>query len=326
MMTQETLLALYRTLVLIRKVELKIEALYPQDEMHTPVHLSLGQEAVSAGVCAHLTAKDMIFSNHRSHAHYLAKGGRLDAMIAELYGRETGCSRGRGGSMHLIDTRVGHPGSSAIVAGGVPHAVGAALAAAMRGTDRVAVTFFGDAACEEGVVYESMNWAALRRLPVIFVCENNRYSVCSHLSARQPNPELVMRARAFDIPAEAVDGMDVRAVHEAAGRAVDAARRGAGPTFLECHVQRWRAHAGAGDPLAEQYRRPEDLDERNRRDPVGEFRDALLAEGAVAEEELAAVEREIEGRIEEAFRLAREAPFPRPEDLGAYLFVGGGRT
>jgi len=316
----DKLLAMYASLLKIRRVQLKIEEHYHENAMKTPVHLCLGQEAVSVGVCANLKTRDMIFSNHRSHGHYLAKGGDLKAMMAELYCKETGCAKGRGGSMHLIDKSVGHFGSSAIVGGGIPHAVGAAFAFKMRKEDLVAVTFFGDAASEQGVFYESMNWAALKKLPVIFVCENNHYSVCSHIDVRQANYDISMRARAFDIPSMRVDGMNLLEVCEKSQAAIEMARAGNGPYLLECVVQRWRAHAGAGDPQKEQYRKTEDMDESRRRDPLKDFTAYLLDHRAAGQDQLDVVDRQIDQEIEAAFRFARESPLPDPAGLEKYLY------
>jgi pyruvate dehydrogenase E1 component alpha subunit len=314
-------MAVYCLLTLIRRVELKVEELYPQDQMKTPIHSSLGQEAAAVGICIHLKKEDFIFSNHRSHAHYLAKFGNLPAMIAELYCKETGCSRGRGGSMHLIDFSVGHPGSSAIVGGSIPHAVGAALAFKLRREARVAVSFFGDAASEQGVFFESMNWAKLKRLPVIFVCENNSYSVCSHISARQPDDAIAKRARAFDIPAKAVDGMNIFAVYEAGKEAIEHARSGKGPYLLELKVQRWRAHAGAGDPGKEKYRIPDDLQPDWQRDPLKDYQDYLLGQHLAQSADLERINSAVDQEIAEAFRFAQASPLPRKEDLEKYLFA-----
>ena len=316
-----TLLDLYRAMARIRLVELNIESLYHLDEMKTPIHLALGQEAVAAGVCAHLDEHDFVFSNHRSHAHYLAKGGSLPAMIAELYCKETGCAKGRGGSMHLIDTSVGHLGSSAIVGGSISHAVGAALAFVMQNKNSVAVSFFGDAASEQGVFFESMSLASLKRLPVVFVCENNAYSVCSHISVRQPNPDVAMRARAFDIPSLKINGMDAVEVFLKAGEAVRYAREGRGPYLLECCVQRWRAHAGAGDPLKEKYRKPEDLKPDWTRDPLAELEDVLRSQRQVGEQTIREITETLNTEIESAFHYAQESPLPREEDLEKFLFM-----
>lgn len=317
----EKITEIYTKLLKIRKVQLKIESLYHDDEMKTPVHLSLGQEGASVGICVNLTREDYIFSNHRSHGHYLAKGGNLNAMMAELYCKETGCSKGRGGSMHLIDTSVGHLGSSAIVGGGIPHAVGAAFASKMLNQGRVAVSFFGDAASEEGVFYESMSLAALKKLPVIFVCENNSYSVCSHISARQANPDVFKRARAFDIPSERVDGMNVVEVYQRAKEIVAQVRSGSGPYVLECKVQRWRGHAGSGDPGAEKYRMPEDIKEENQRDPIVAFEEYLDRNQLLSQEERKVISAQLDEEIEQAFKYGQESPLPRVEDLEKYLFV-----
>lgn len=313
------LLVLFNMLSKVRKVGLKIEELYHEDEMKTPVHLSLGQEASAVGVCANLNKEDYVFSNHRSHAHYLAKGGDLRAMIAELYCKETGCARGRGGSMHLIDTKVGLLGSSAIVGGSIPHAVGAALASVIKKENKVAVSFFGDAASEEGVLQESMNFATLKKLPVIFVCENNYYSVCSPLSVRQADKDLFKRARAFDIPSLQIDGMNVLEVYEKSQKAIEYARSRKGPYFLESRVQRWRAHAGAGDPLKETYRKPEEWDETPR-DPVQKSKDYLISNNIVKVAQLDQMEKELDREIDEAFRYAQDAPLPDIKELEKYLF------
>ena len=205
----ETLRELYRMMVKIRRVELKIEELYPGDEMKTPVHLSLGQEAVAAGVCASLNENDSVLSNHRGHGHYLTKGGDLKAMIAELYCKQTGCTKGKGGSMHLIDTSVGLLGSSSIVGGCIPIATGVALGYVMQKEKRVSVAFFGDGAVDEGAFYESLNFAALKKLPVIFICENNFYAVGSHQRIRQLKDDIYRRAQCLSIPGYRVDGNNV---------------------------------------------------------------------------------------------------------------------
>jgi pyruvate dehydrogenase E1 component alpha subunit len=316
----ETLLSLYFQMLRIRKVELRIESLYHLDEMKTPIHLCIGQEAVAVGVCSVLRKDDLISSNHRGHGHYLAKGGNLQAMIAELCCRETGCSKGRGGSMHLIDTSVGHIGSSSIVGGCIPIGVGLGLAIKMQKQDRVSVTFFGDGAADRGVLYESVNFAALKRLPVIFVYENNQYSVCSHVSSRQAgeipfhvmSPELIQSFM--------VDGNSVLAVYEASREAVERARAGEGPSFIECKTYRVRGHAGSGPDTALGYRTAEEIATWEAQCPVTRFRDKLLADRAITEEGIRDMEQEIEAEIDEAFRLARESPLPRGEDLALYLF------
>lgn len=319
-LSRETLLSLYFQMLRIRKVELRIESLYHLDEMKTPIHLCIGQEAVAVGVCSVLRKDDLISSNHRGHGHYLAKGGNLHAMIAELYCRETGCSKGRGGSMHLIDTSVGHIGSSSIVGGCIPIGVGLGLAIKMQKQDRVSVTFFGDGAADRGVLCESVNFAALKRLPVIFVYENNQYSVCSHVSARQAGEILFHVMSPGLIQSFMVDGNSVLAVYEASRDAVERARAGEGPSFIECKTYRVRGHAGSGPDTALGYRTAEEIAAWEAQSPVTRFRDKLLADRAITEEGIRDMEQEIEAEIDEAFCLARESPLPKGEDLDLYLF------
>ncbi len=318
--SKEKILELYASLLKIRKTELEIEKHYHEDEMRTPVHLSLGQEAVAVGVCANLRREDNIFSNHRSHAHYLAKGGDLKAMMAELYCKRTGCAKGRGGSMHLIDISVGHLGCSAIVAGGIPHAVGAGFAYKRQGKGLVAVAFFGDAACEQGILYESMNLAKMMNLPVIFVCENNKYAVCSHISARQVDDNIYKRASAFDLPARRIDGMDVLEVYSQSREVIERARGGKGPFFLECLVQRWRAHSGAGDPLRQQYRKPEDREEANNRDSVEVLVNYILKNDIATSPQLEEIATAIDREIKQAFGYAQQSPLPQEDELDKYLY------
>jgi pyruvate dehydrogenase E1 component alpha subunit len=289
--------------------------------MKTPVHLCIGQEAVAAGVCANLERDDFITSNHRGHGHYLAKGGDLPAMIAELYCRATGCSKGRGGSMHLVDVSVGDPGSSSIVAGGIPIAVGLGLSIRMKKGKQVSVAFFGDGAADEGVLYESVNFAILKRLPVVFLYENNQFSVCSRVTARQGGPVLFHHAPAEMLPSRTVDGNDVLAVYEAAAEAVSRARAGEGPSFVECVTYRMRGHAGAGSDERLGYRTREEIACWEARDPVANFAKALRAEKLMSEAELAATEQEINAQVDEAFRFAQSSPLPERGDVQQFLFA-----
>lgn len=314
------LIKLYEIMLKIRLVELKIEELYPQDEMKTPIHLCLGQEAISAGVCANIKREDYVFSNHRGHGHYLAVGGDLDAMIAELYCKETGCSKGRGGSMHLIDTAVGFMGCSSIVAGSIPIATGAALSSVLRKDCKVSVVFFGDAASEEGVFYESMNFAMLKKLPLVYICENNFYSVFSHQTARQANCDIYKRPRAFDIPSYLVDGTDVVKVYKASGKAIDNARAGKGPSFLECRAYRWRAHAGADDPFKDKYRKADEWNRWMKKDPVVDFERKLIKNKILTLRQKEDIKNKIDTKIENAFRFAKDSVLPDRRGLGKYLF------
>jgi TPP-dependent pyruvate/acetoin dehydrogenase alpha subunit len=317
---RETLVALYHDMLRVQKVELHIESLYHLDEMKTPVHLCIGQEAVAVGVCANLNQDDYISSSHRSHGHYLAKGGDLKAMIAEFYCRETGCSKGHGGSMHLVDVSVGHIGSSSIVGGGIPIGVGLALAIQMRKQNRVSVVFFSDGAADEGVLYESVNFAILKRLPVLFIYENNQFSVCSHVSARQVG-EVIFHATPPDqMYTRMVDGNSVLKVYDAAQTAVNRARNGQGPSFIECKTYRIRGHAGAGSDAKLGYRTDEEIAAWEAKCPVSTLRDQLLSGRVISEQELAEMERKIDAEIEQAFRFAQESPLPKKEDLLLYLF------
>ncbi len=297
---------LHRRMLRIRRIEEAIADHYPKGEMKCPVHLSIGQEAVAVGVCAPLTTKDHVYSNHRCHSHYLAKEGDLPAMMAELFGRSTGCARGKGGSMHLVDFSVGMMGASALVAGTIPMAAGSALAFQRAGEPRVAVTFFGDGATEEGILYESLNFAALKKLPVLFVCENNGYATYSSVSARQAVTSSAERARGFGLPAFQIDGNDVLAVQAAASEAVARARAGEGPTYLECITYRLRDHVGPAWDHAVGYRTREEVEAWMARCPVekmGTSRDRDVWEAEIAEE------------IRDAFEYARSSPFPAREDL-----------
>jgi TPP-dependent pyruvate/acetoin dehydrogenase alpha subunit len=302
---------LYFDMLRIRRIEERIADLYPQQEMRCPVHLSIGQEAVSVGVSAALSRDDLVLGGHRSHGHYLAKGGDLRAMLAELYGKRAGCAGGHGGSMHLVDPAVGFLGATAIVASAIPIAVGTALASVMRGEPLVSVVFFGEGAVEEGVFLESLNFAALKGLPVLFVCENNLYSVYSPLEVRQPpGRDIIALARAIGVEGSKDDGNDVHAVHRLAAAAVDRARRGGGPTILELMTYRWREHCGPSYDNSLGYRSEAEFEEWKRRCPIARLGARLLAEGALTPPEIATMEERIRDEIEDAVRFAQESPFP----------------
>jgi len=319
-LSRKKLLSLYFDMLRIHKVQLRIESVYHLDEMKTPIHLCIGQEAVAVGVCSTLNKDDYISSNHRGHGHYLAKGGDLKSMIAELYCRETGCSKGRGGSMHLVDISVGHIGSSSIVGGGIPIATGLALAIQMKKQDRVSVVFFGDGATDEGVLYESVNFAILKRLPVIFIYENNQFSVCSRVSDRQAGDVIFHKTPTDHMYTKIVDGNSVLEVYEAAKNAVGRARSVQGPSFIECKTYRVRGHAGAGSDVNLGYRNAEEIAAWEAKCPVASFRNKLLCERMITEQEVAEMAREIDIEIDEAFRFAQESPLPKKENLLLYLF------
>ncbi len=295
---------LYYKLLLLRRVEERIIANYPNREMKSPPHLYMGHEAVAVGVSAALKKTDLVFPYYRSHGWYLAKGGDLNAMMAELYGRETGCSKGWGGSMHLIDLKAGVMGTSAIVAGTISHAAGAAFALHYQGKDSVCVVSFGDGAIEEGVFHETLNFAALRKLPVIFVCENNLYATNTHIRDRQAQPEIFKHAESYGMPGVRIDGNDVLAVYEEAARAVTRARKGEGPTLIECMTYRYLEHCGINEDFELGYRTQQEAKDWHARDPL------LKAKGFVDEKEILRMDAEIAKTIDAAFTHAKSSEFP----------------
>ena len=308
-------------MLLIRRLQERIEGLYLDDEMKTPVHLYIGQEAVAVGVCQALHREDYIQSNHRGHGHYLAKGGDLKRLVAELFCRSTGCSKGFGGSMHLVDVSVGHLGSSSIVGGGIPIGTGLGLAAQMQGDGRVSVVFFGDGAADEGVLYESVNFAMLKRLPVIYIMENNGWSVCSPVTARHPCDNVFLRGVPADLLFTArVDGNDVTAVYTAASAAVCRARTGAGPSLIECRTYRLPGHAGCKTQDMPGYRDEEEIRRWEDRSPIDRLITSLLESGRMTGTELDEMEANIVDRIDEAFEYARQSPWPADDDLDKYFF------
>ena len=310
----------------IRQVQLKLDCHYLEDEMKTPIHLCIGQEAVPVGVCAHLTREDYISSNHRGHGHYLAKGGDLKGLLAELFCRETGCSKGRGGSMHIVDTAVGHYGSSSIVGGGIPIATGMGLAIKMQGQNFVSVTFFGDGAADEGVFYESLNFAILKQLPVIFILENNHYSICSHVSTRQAGPIIFHKMPPELLWTCKIDGNDVLKVYNAARRAVTRARSGLGPSLIECETYRLWGHAGCASQDIQGYRSTEEVELWKDRCPIRTFKEQLLAQGSITPGEITEMEERFNQEITEAYEYARQSPLPVAEDLHLYLFCEEGHA
>ncbi len=316
----EIMLALYASMLRIRLFEERIVDLYPAQEMKCPVHLCIGQEAIAAGVALNLRKDDYLFSNHRGHGHYLAKGGAMRELMAEFYGRTTGCSRGKGGSMHIVDVEAGILGTSAIVGGGIPMGVGAALASVMRGDGRVSVVFFGDGGYDEGVFFESFNFAALKKLPVVLVCENNLYATNSHQSARQPLCRIADSARAFGAPGICVDGNDAAAVYRAAGEAVERARAGEGPTLIEARTYRWKGHVGPETDFEKGCRPEEELQEWIERCPVRNLRNTLMDNGLLTGEEEDRIRAEITEEIDDALRFALESPLPNVEELYSDLY------
>jgi pyruvate dehydrogenase E1 component alpha subunit len=311
----DTLVELYKIMLRIRLFEEKVVDLYPEQEMKCPVHLCIGQEAIAAGVALNLRKADYVFSNHRGHGHALAKGMGMKSMMAEFYGKATGCSRGKGGSMHLVDVDNGILGTSAIVGGGIPMAVGAALASKIRNDGRVTALFFGDGAAEEGVFHESMNFAALKRLPIVFVCENNDYATNSPQRARHASCEIVNASRAYAMPGACIDGNDAETVYVAAKEAIERARAGDGPTLIEAETYRWKGHVGPEADYTKGCRPEEELKEWMERCPVKLMNERLLREGVLTAPDLIALGAGIEEEIEEAVRFAKESPYPDKAEL-----------
>lgn len=304
---QDLSLTLYTEMLRIRRIEETIADRYKEQKMRCPVHLSIGQEAVAVGVCKAVLQSDYLVSNHRAHAHYLAKGGNLPRMIAEIYGKKTGCCLGRGGSMHLIDLSVGMYGSTPIVGGSIPVGVGIAFASQMKGEDRVTLIFHGEGATEEGVFAESLNFSSLKKLPVLFICENNLYSVYSPLEVRQSKErDRLAIARAHGIFAQKGDGNDVEEVYRMTREAVEHIRSGQGPAFLEFDTYRYREHCGPNFDNDIGYRTLEEASFWETQCPIQ--RQAVRL--SLKEEETLSLSQMIQNEIAEAFDFAEKSPFP----------------
>jgi pyruvate dehydrogenase E1 component alpha subunit len=304
---------MYRTMLRIRRFEERVKQLFRDARLRGSVHLYIGEEAVATGACAALRPDDYITSTHRGHGHCIAKGGRLDRMMAELYGRETGYCKGKGGSMHIADLDSGILGANGIVGAGIPIAVGAALGTRILGRDRVALAFFGDGGANQGAFHEGINFAAVQKLPVVFVCENNLYSQTTPNKYTIAGGSVARRAEAYGIPGERVDGQDVLAVYRSVKAAVDRARAGQGPTLIECMTYRFEGHF-LGDP--ETYRSREEVQEwREKRDPISLFAAKLLATGQFSQAELDQIDQEVLAEVEDAVRFAENSPLPRLEAL-----------
>jgi pyruvate dehydrogenase E1 component alpha subunit len=310
----------------IRMAEERIADLVEAGEIGCPCHLYIGQEAIAAGVAEALTERDYVWGGHRSHGHYLAKGGSLTGMMAEIFGRTTGCAQGRGGSMHLFAPEVGILGTVPLVAATIPLATGAALAAKLRKDGRVSVSFFGDGATEEGHFHESLNLAGLYRLPVVFVCENNFYASHMALHERRVSDNIVRTADAHGIAGVVLDGNDVLTVYDAATAAVTRARAGDGPTLIECRTYRWRGHVGPSWDMDVGVKRRNELPEWTTKDPVARAA-ALLAERGWSTERLEEVRTAVAAEVEAAVTAARSAPFPAVSELYTHVFrdEGAGR-
>ena len=315
---KETYLDLYRDLLLIRRTEEQLAKSYSAGLIHGACHTYVGEEAVATGVCAHLRPDDAVFSTHRGHGHALAKGVPPREVIAELYGRATGCSRGRGGSMHLFSPEVGMMGTSGIVGPTILQAVGAGYSFSLLKTDRVGVVFFGDGAVNNGAFHEGINLATIWKLPVLFVCENNMYATEVPFAYSSGNPNVGDRGPAYGLPSVIVDGNDVLAVFVAAGEAVRRARDGEGPTLIECKTYRTRAHSEGMRDAG--YRTQEEIDAWKARDPISTYRAHLLARDLAAEDDLQEIESDIQAIVEHAAEFAYNSPWPDPSTATDHIY------
>lgn len=312
------LLALYRQMLVIRLCEENLAKAHQQGLIHGACHTYVGQEAIATGVCAHLRTEDVVFSTHRGHGHALAKGVPPRQLIAELFGRATGCSQGRGGSMHLFAPEVGLMGTSGIVGPCILQAVGAGYSFKLLKTDRVGVAFFGDGATNNGAFHEGLNMASIWKLPVLFVCENNQFATEVPFQYASGNPSVATRGAAYGLPGVEVDGNDVQAVYQAAGEAVRRARAGNGPTLLECKTYRTRPHAeGMGDFT---YRTRAEVEEWKSRDPIQLWRQSLIAQGQATESELDAIDAEVKRLVEDARQFAEDSPWPDPATATRHVY------
>jgi acetoin:2,6-dichlorophenolindophenol oxidoreductase subunit alpha len=310
---------LYRTMRLIRAFEEKIDALRTSGALQGSAHLYVGQEAVASGVCARLNDDDYVASTHRGHGHAIAKGVDVARMMAELYGRATGTNKGKGGSMHIADTSVGMLGATGIVGAGTPIALGAALSAKTRKTQQVSVAFFGDGAMGQGPVYECLNMAAIWKLPMIFVCENNGYAESTSAEYALSTRDLAKRAAAFEIPASVVDGQDVFDVYAHMGEAVERARAGGGPSFLECKTYRYYGHFLGDDPL--RYRTPEEEAHYRARDCIQRYERAMADHSLLSDAELESIREDVNATIERAVQFAEQSPLPDPSELTTEVYA-----
>lgn len=325
--TSDKLLEFYRKMFLIRRSEEMIGEMVAAGEVICPAHLYIGQEASAVGVCSNLKDDDYVFSTHRAHGHFLAKGGSVKSLFAEVFGKSGGCSGGRGGSMHLVCPEKGILGTSSIVGGCLPIGVGAGMSAFMKQNDKVSVIFFGDAAMDEGVFFESLNFAALKKLPVVFVCENNYYGTHMQICRRLPcdNDErgpmkcscgiLSKRVEPFNVPTSLVDGYDVVAMFNTAGEAVRHARAGKGPYFIEAMTYRWRGHVGPKWDVDMGLRSEEEIESWVKRCPINKLKIFLLNKCDVTNKELEEIEECVMNEVGEAVKHARECPYPAPSTL-----------
>ncbi|HWR44172.1 thiamine pyrophosphate-dependent dehydrogenase E1 component subunit alpha [Sporomusa sp.] len=310
-LTKEKLLGFYETMLTIRAFESKAVELFADNQLPGFVHLYLGEEAVATGVCGSLTDKDYITSTHRGHGHLLAKGGKVDLMMAELFGKATGYCKGKGGSMHIADVELGILGANGIVGAGQPISAGAAFACQYKKTDAVAVCFFGDAASNRGTFHEALNMASIWKLPLVFICENNMYGISNCQRDHMRLTDVSDRAGAYGIPGVTVDGNDVIAVYEAAAEAIARARKGDGPSLIECKTWRWRGHF-EGDPGA--YKDPAEQEAWIQKDPIPRFEQKLVELKYATIAELEEIKAKVDAQIAAAIKFSQDSPYPNPED------------
>jgi pyruvate dehydrogenase E1 component alpha subunit len=311
-------LTLYRQMVQIRRFEEELFRLFLKRPMPGSMHQYIGQEAVAVGVCAHLAKEDYVTSTHRGHGHCIAKGVEIKAIMAEMFAKKTGCCKGMGGSMHIADFGVGMLGANAIVGAGIPIATGAGWSCKARYPGRVSVAFFGEGAANEGAFHEGINLAAVWRLPVVFVCENNLYNFSVHYKKTMLLDNVADRAAAYGIPGQVVDGMDLLAVYGGAGEAIKRARQGDGPTLLECKTYRFMGHSRF-EPAG--YRSKEEVEAWKKRDPIPMFREWLLKSLLASEAEFEEIDNAVAKEIEAAVAFAEQSPDPEPDDYAPYIFA-----
>jgi len=308
---KEKLIEMYTTMVRIRTFEERAAKEFAAGKIPGFMHLYIGEEAVATGACANLRPDDYITSTHRGHGHLIAKGGKTDRMMAELYGKRTGYNKGKGGSMHIADMDIGILGANGIVGAGIPIAGGAALSAKMRGTDQVVICFFGDGATNTSRFHEGVNLASIWKLPVVYVIENNQYAESTPISYAANVANLSDRAAAYGIPGVTVDGNDVLAVYEAVGKAVARARKGEGPTLVECKTYRYQGHF-EGDKQT--YKTKNEVEEWKKKDPIPRFRKKLIEIGVLTEKETNKIDQEMLEELDKAVKFTEESPFPAPEE------------
>ena len=319
---KEKLVNMLKRMLEIRHFEEAIHYVYTQGWMPGLAHLYIGQEAIAVGVCENLQKDDYITSTHRGHGHLIAKGGDLNKMMAEVMGKSTGYCKGKGGSMHIAAPELGIMGANGIVGGSIPIATGLGLSAKLKKDSRVTICFFGEGASNQGAFHEGINMGSLWQLPIVYICENNLYGISVHQSRSQNIKDVAMRATAYGIPGEIVDGNDVLAVHEVVRPAIDRARRGEGPTLIECKTYRWGGHH-VGDP-GTAYRPSEEVKTWKEKCPIKRFKSLLVKENILLKTEIEHIEEEVKNKVNEAVEFAKNSPYPEPEEALNDVFIKAG--